>query len=83
MPTYSIGFRTGAFTTVTIEADNLDQALEEAYKEGFPSLCGQCAGSGRDQSMDLGDDWEVVPDDVYQDDEPMPEADVRDASASY
>ena len=62
MPKYLIPFHTSAYTWVTVEADNLDDAVELAWLEGMPTICAQCAGWGNHAAhsgIELGDDWEL------------------------
>lgn len=48
--------------------DVRDAVIEQAYNNGAPGLCASCSGWGRDFGLDLGDEWDVVPDgDVKED----------------
>lgn len=59
MSTYRIYFNTGALTTIQVEAEDLESAIDAAYDELPSGLCAQCAGWGSQPGIDLGDDWEV------------------------
>jgi len=62
MAEYKIPFKTGAFTWVTVEADNYDDAVDKAFVEGMPGVCAQCAGWGNyaaHSGVELGDEWEA------------------------
>jgi hypothetical protein len=51
---YTVHFTTVASTTVQVEADDPDEAIDRAYNEVYVSLCHQCA-----HEMDLGGEWEA------------------------
>lgn len=78
MPTYKIGFQTGAFTQIEVEADSFEDAVDAAWNEGFPSICARCSGWGQDTNLELGDEWEPDETFYYVDGEyveaPKPEA---------
>jgi hypothetical protein len=61
MSDYTFYFTTTASTSVTVEADNLDDAIDKAYGElGHPSVCAQCSGMFSDApGIDIGGDWEL------------------------
>lgn len=59
MAQYEIYFTQTASTTVKVEADSFDEAVDAAYAEGHPSLCAQCSGWGRESGIDLSGDWEA------------------------
>jgi hypothetical protein len=65
MPKYRVSLSTNAWVTVTVEADNAEAAIEEAYQDA-PNLCAQCSGWGRNFSLELGDEWELMPDGVEE-----------------
>lgn len=50
MSTYRVYLVTTASVTMTVEADDPEQAIEEAFQEAPGSLCHQCA-----RDYDLGD----------------------------
>ena len=59
MPEYTLYFTTTASQSVTVEAGDLDEAIDEAYEEIRPSLCASCSGFDRlAPGIDLGD-WEI------------------------
>lgn len=80
MPTFDMSFTTTTSTTVKIEAETLEEAIQEAYKEGFPGLCSQCSGYGQGHNLELGDDWEIDNRSVDQDGDPVPSSEVDEAS---
>jgi len=59
MSTFRIYFTTGASATVTVEANDLEDAIEKAYDELPSDICAQCSGWGQEWSRDLGDEWTV------------------------
>jgi hypothetical protein len=62
MPKYNVHLNTGAFTVVTVEAEDKEAAIEAAYEAELPTICAQCSGWGRDWNLELGDDWETSDD---------------------
>jgi hypothetical protein len=58
MPKYRVHMSATATQTVTVEADNEEQAIERAHDEGTTSVCAQCSGWGKQWSLDL-DEFEV------------------------
>jgi hypothetical protein len=66
MSMYRIYFHTTASTSVEVEADDYEAAVEAAY-DGLPGgICAQCAGWGSDgPGIDMGDDW-LVDDTFHQ-----------------
>lgn len=64
MARYRIPMTTHADASIEIETDETDpeKIIEAAYEQAdFPTLCAQCSGWGRDESLELGDVWEPVP----------------------
>jgi len=61
MSTYRIFFQQTISTSVEVEADSLDEAIDAAYEsDQMPSespLCAQCSGWGQGFSIDTGQ-WE-------------------------
>lgn len=53
MSKFTVHFTTVASTTVTVEADDHDEAIDKACNEVYVSLCHQCAGEA-----DFGGEWE-------------------------
>lgn len=60
MARYVVHLTTWANTSIEVEADDPEQAKELAEESGqFPTLCHQCSGYGRGQSLDIGDEWDA------------------------
>lgn len=55
MPKYRLFFNTGATASATVEAESLDEAIDEAHEVIPREVCAQCSGWGQDWSLDLGD----------------------------
>lgn len=72
MATYRIFFITTASTSVEVEADSLEEAIELAYDELPRSLCHQCA-----RTHEMSDEWDVRT--AYCDDGEVPREDVEAA----
>lgn len=66
MPEYSVNFTQTAGTTVQVEAETPDEAIEFAYEEVPYGLCHQCTGSRGRPGVELDGDWE--PHSVYDTD---------------
>lgn len=60
MPKYTVYLQTAASTSVHVEAENADAALDAAYEEEMPRICAQCSGWGGGPQLDLGDEWDVL-----------------------
>lgn len=60
MAQYTIYFESVAGTTVNVEADDFESALDLAYDRLPSGVCAQCAGWGRDDKpgIDLSGEWE-------------------------
>lgn len=62
MSTYHVTFKTGAFTTVSVEANSAEEARELADEQFSPPyVCALCSGRGKfvgESGIELGDDWE-------------------------
>jgi hypothetical protein len=59
MAEYNLTFLQTASTYVTVEADDLDEALDLAYEQLPGGVCAQCSGWGQSHSgIDLDGDWE-------------------------
>ena len=58
MAKYTVLLTTWANAAVTVETDETDPdlILEEAW-QNTPVVCAQCAGWGREWSLEVGDDW--------------------------
>ena len=61
MPKYRVYLQTVASTTIEVEADSKDAAIESALDQDMPTICAQCSGWGSDQSLELGDVWDISP----------------------
>lgn len=61
MATYTLYFTTNASSAVTVEADDLESAIEKAYDRLPYNVCAQCAGAGysAEAGIDLAGDWEL------------------------
>lgn len=59
---YNVVITTHANGTVEVEADSPEEAAEMVRNgdADFPTLCHQCTGYSRKNSLELGDEWEVV-----------------------
>lgn len=60
MKTYTIDFEGGAFATVTVEAESLEEAIELAFEEVPHSVCAQCGGWDRPWSLETPEEWELA-----------------------
>jgi hypothetical protein len=58
MSKYRLYFNASASASVTVEADDLESAIEQAYDELPAGVCAQCSGWGGGPGIDLGGDWE-------------------------
>lgn len=67
MTRYRVGFHTGAYSSVVVEAENVEDALSKA-SEAFqnPTICAQCSGMWRGPDLELGEEWEMDEDDVVE-----------------
>lgn len=61
MPKYRVDLVATASTTVEVEAEDKDAALEAAFAKSMPTICAQCSGWGGRQNLDLSDDWDIPP----------------------
>lgn len=50
---YTVHLNGFANTSVTVEADDHDEAIEKACNEARPFICHQCA-----KEVEVGDEWE-------------------------
>lgn len=55
MPKYRVTMSATINQSITIEADNEDDAIDRAYEEAPGDLCAHCAGWGQSWSRDLGE----------------------------
>lgn len=58
MPKYRVHLRTAGFTSVVVEADDPDRAIDKAFERDLPGICAQCTGWGRGYTLEFGDEWE-------------------------
>ena len=62
MAKYTVTFKGVTWATVTVEAADEDAAIEAAFADGFPKLCGHCAGYAQDWKLEIPDDpasWDL------------------------
>lgn len=59
MPEYTVYLTQTASTAVTVDAEDYDSAVDEAFQDAPASLCAQCSGWGRSAGVELAGDWEV------------------------
>lgn len=57
MPQYQVHMSTVSSFSLTVEADDPDDAIEKAFGDS-PTICAQCSGWGKGYGLDLGDTWE-------------------------
>lgn len=56
MPKFHVHMQAYASTTITVEAEDYNEAIEKAYNEGtLAGLCAQCAGWGQEHSLNLSE----------------------------
>ncbi len=59
MTTYNVSLRTWASTTITVDAESPQAAIDAALNAEMPWICAKCAGMGSDdRNLELGDEWE-------------------------
>lgn len=64
MPEFTVHFTQTASTSVTVEADDLEAAIEAAWSQAPSGLCHQCSSSRYGTpGVELAGDWE--PESVY------------------
>ncbi len=60
MAKYRVYLQTVASTSIEVEADDKDAALEAAVSADMPTICVHCSGYGDpDKSLELGDEWDI------------------------
>jgi hypothetical protein len=57
MSEFKVYFEGMAGMTVTVEADDVEAAIEKAYNEIPSGVCAQCSGWGEKWSLDVPDEW--------------------------
>jgi hypothetical protein len=60
MSTYRLYFTQVISTSIEIEADDLESAIEAAYDSDKmpPGICAQCTGWGQPWNQDVSGEWE-------------------------
>lgn len=61
MSVYRVTLTTVASTTIDVEADDRDAAIDAAF-DNAPGICARFSGWGRAAGIDLGD-WDVAQED--------------------
>lgn len=64
MPKYVVYLQTTASTSIEVDAEDEDAAIDAAYDHGTPVLCAHCTGFNQSHNLELADDWEVSKDGV-------------------
>lgn len=59
MPEFRVHMSAVSSFSVTVEADDYDEAIEKAYEEHAPNVCAQCSCWGQKWSLDLGESFEA------------------------
>lgn len=59
MPEFRVHMSAVASFSITVEADDYDEAIEQAYQEHTPQVCAQCSGWGQKWSLDIGESFET------------------------
>lgn len=59
MAKYIVYLTTTASTSVEVEAEDVDAAIDAAYDKDMPTLSAEASGWGHDWSLDLSDVWDV------------------------
>jgi hypothetical protein len=59
MAEFTLYFAQTASCVVTVEADDLESAIDAAYDKTPGGLCAQCAGWGNPPGIDLSGEWEL------------------------
>ena len=60
MPEYKLYFTSTAGSAVTIEAESLEDAIDQAYDQLPHSLCAYCSGwNSEHPGVELNDVWEL------------------------
>jgi hypothetical protein len=72
MPLFQVVFKTYAFTSVEVEAEDEADAFDKTEQAEMPTLCAQCSGWGRGNqpAVELSDVWET--DNAYRIDDADP-----------
>jgi hypothetical protein len=59
MAKFTVYLTTTASTSVEVEAETADEAIDKVYDADMPTLCAQCSGWGSDRGLELSDAWEM------------------------
>lgn len=57
MPKYQVTLQTVASAYMTVEAEDLEEAIVAAMEDA-PFICAQCSGFGQSWSLELGE-WDI------------------------
>lgn len=79
MAEYQVHFLQTVSISVTVEADDPEDAIEKAFDEAPSGVCAQCSGWGQQWGRD--DDGELIPDAVTADGETVWSADASEEVA--
>jgi hypothetical protein len=55
---YRVQWRTYAWAYTTVEAEDEEDAIEQSFRNGYPTICAQCSGWGQEHSLELGEVWD-------------------------
>ena len=56
---YRVYLTNTASTSVEVEAENEDEAIDAAYEAPMPTICAQCSGWNRSWYLELSDEWQA------------------------
>lgn len=59
MAKYIVHLMTMAHTSVEVEADDRDEAIDQALGADMPRICAQCSGWGSGQNLEISDAWDA------------------------
>lgn len=60
MPKYEVRLAKTLWTTVTVEADDEEAALETVFENEPRRICAQCSGWGEPWDVSDDDEWMVI-----------------------
>lgn len=55
MTKYRVILETGASVSVTVEANDEEEAIERAFEDAPSEVCAQCSGWGKNWNLDLAE----------------------------
>jgi hypothetical protein len=58
MAKYTVYLTATASTSVEVDAEDRDDAIEKALSANMPTICAQCSGWGREYSLEIADNWD-------------------------